>query len=241
VQVLGRKCRPRRIFSGLASGYRICVSPAENLAYVLGTAEPSLQRAIRRYVFPGDVVYDIGANIGYVSLSLARQVGSRGKVIAFEPVPQTFDLLCRNIELNHTANITPLNAAASDRTGETSIRVTSNLSMASLVWHRNDFSAAELPVRTVRVDELVKRGELERPSFVKIDVEGAEGMVIAGLENTLARARPVIYLECSERGRQITWPMLHDLKYRCQSPGNRQWIDNFEEYRHADFLWLPAK
>ena len=88
VLLLGRESRPRKIIHGLASGYLICVSPADNLGYLLGTTEPHLQKIIKEYVGTGDTVYDIGANIGYVSLSLAKRVGPDGCVIAFEPIPQ---------------------------------------------------------------------------------------------------------------------------------------------------------
>lgn len=70
VLFLGGESRPRKIVRGLASGYRIRVSPRENLGYLFGTAEPHLQQIIRKYVRTGDTVYDIGANVGYVSLSL---------------------------------------------------------------------------------------------------------------------------------------------------------------------------
>src|SRR4029077_1271623 len=75
ILLLGREARPRRIVRGLASGYRIRVSPVDHLGYLLGASEPHLQRIIRRYVAAGDTVYDIGAYIGYVSLSLAKSVG----------------------------------------------------------------------------------------------------------------------------------------------------------------------
>ena len=105
VFVLGRESRPRTIVRGLAAGYRICVSPTENLGCLLGTAEPHLQKAIRKYVATGDTVYDIGANMGYVSLSLAKQVGLSGHVVAFEPVPRNLELLRTNIENNRLLNI----------------------------------------------------------------------------------------------------------------------------------------
>ena len=82
VLALGRETRPRKIVRGLASGYWICVSPVDHLGYLLGTTEPHLQRIIREHVAAGDTVYDIGANIGYVSLSLAKSVGLTGRVIA---------------------------------------------------------------------------------------------------------------------------------------------------------------
>lgn len=68
--------------------------------YWLGTYEPELQRALRDWVRPGQVVYDVGANIGYVSLLLARAAGSQGKVYAFEPLPANLERLRKNVELN---------------------------------------------------------------------------------------------------------------------------------------------
>lgn len=136
VFILGRENKPRRIFRGLASGYKINVSPSENLSYLVGTAEPHLQKAIRRYVAGGDTVYDIGANIGYVSLSLARQVGSIGYVAAFEPVPRNLEALRENIRNNNLSNIQVFDVAASDKKGEAIIRFAENCSTASLIWHK---------------------------------------------------------------------------------------------------------
>jgi FkbM family methyltransferase len=240
VLLLGRECRPHRIFRGLASGYRICVSPVENLGFLLGTAEPHLQRIIREYVARGDTVYDIGANLGYVSLSLAKCVGPGGRVIAFEPVPQNAAAFRESVRINRLANIQLMECAASDSSGESVIRIAGNSSTASLVWHRNDPSASEIVIKTVSIDELVESGEMGHPKFVKIDVEGAEGSVLKGMRRTLAASNPVLFIECSDLGRETTWHMLRELGYRCQSAITRQGIDAFEEYRHSDFLWLPA-
>ena len=237
--LLGREKRPRTIWWGLAAGYRICVSPRENLGYLLGLADTPLQTAIRQYVSCGDTVYDIGANIGYVCLMLAKQVGSQGRVVAFEPVPQIFELLNRNVGLNTLSNITTLNVAASNESCEATIRVPECLSMSSMVWHRNDPSAIELRIKTKAIDELVKAGDLALPSFVKIDVEGAEGLVLEGMQDTIANRKPVLFLECSDIGRQTAWPLLRNLGYRCQLASTRKSVDTFEEYRHSDFLWLP--
>ena len=239
VLLLGRESRPWTIVRGLGSGYRICVSPAENFAYLVGTAEPHLQKAIRKYVAPGDTVYDVGANMGYVSLSLAKRVGPGGHVIAFEPLPQNVSLLRTNIKNNRLQNIQVLDVAASDRHGEAVIRVSDNLSMASLIWHKGEPSAVELVIRTVAIDDLVQSGELGEPTFVKIDVEGAEGLALQGMFRTLAKALPVLFMECSEAGRATTWPLLRGLGYRCQSAITGQWVNAFEQYRHSDFLWLP--
>ncbi|HXM67947.1 MAG TPA: FkbM family methyltransferase [Candidatus Acidoferrum sp.] len=239
VALLGKNSRPRKIIRGTASGYWMWISPAENLGYLLGTDEPHLQKAIRKHVSPDDTVYDIGANVGYVCLSLAKRVGPAGRVVAFEPVPRNLAALKRNIEMNGITNIQLWEAAASDRSGEAVLRIAENLSTASLVWHRNNPSATELRIRTVSIDELVERGEISCPKFIKIDVEGAEGGVSQGMRRTLAAARPVVFLECSEVGRETTWQLFHELNYRCQSAITGKWVDEFEAYRHSDFLWLP--
>ena len=241
VALLGRECKPHRIIRGLASGYQISVSPSEHLSYLIGTAEPHLQRIIKEYVRVGDVVYDIGANIGYVSLSLAKRVGASGKVIAFEPVPQSIARLRGNLEINGLTNIEVLEIAASDRLGKATMRVTENSSTASLIWHRNDPSATEFEIETISIDELVTSGHLASPSFAKIDVEGAEYKVLLGMQHTLAVAMPVLFVECSDAGRETTWHLLRNLGYDCESAITRQRVHSLPEYRHSDFLWLPPR
>ena len=240
VLLLGHETRPRTIIRGLASGYRICVSPDENLGCLVGTAEPHLQRAIKEFVAAGDTVYDIGAHIGYVSLSLAKRVGPKGRVVAFEPLPRNADLLRKSIEANGLKNIRLLEVAVSDRRGETVIRMTENPAMASMVWHKNDSSTTETVVETVAIDDLIEAGDLSHPRFVKIDVEGGEGSVLLGMRGTLKDSRPILFLECSDTGRETAWEVLRGLGYRCQSAITRKCVNDFEEYRHSDFLWLPS-
>jgi methylase of polypeptide subunit release factors len=112
VVILGKEAKPRKIMRGGAAGYRIWVSPSENLGYLLGTDERHLQGVIGKYVSAGDTIYDIGANVGYVSLSLAKQVGASGQVIAFEPVPRNIEAFRRNIEINRLVNVQLFEAAA---------------------------------------------------------------------------------------------------------------------------------
>ena len=240
VSLLGKETKPRRILSGLASGYRISVSPTEKLSYLLGTDELHLQKAIRQYVGPGDTVYDIGANLGYVSLALAKRVGPSGRVIVFEPIPQNIAAFRHNMEINGINHVQLLEFAASDKAGTTIIRMAENPSTASLVWHRNNPAATQISVSTVSIDELVEDGQLTCPKFAKIDVEGAEAFVLQGMRRTIAAAMPVLFVECSEAGREKSWHLMQDLQYRCQSAITRKRINTFDEYRHADFLWLPG-
>ena len=79
-------CGLTELFEAYPLAIGSAVSPSDHLSYLVGTAEPHLQRIIREYVHPRDVVYDIGANIGYVTLSFVKQVGGAGQVISFEPL-----------------------------------------------------------------------------------------------------------------------------------------------------------
>jgi FkbM family methyltransferase len=161
-------------------------------------------------------------------------------VFAFEPLPANVSLLRQNIQGNPIANVQILEVAASDRCGEAVIRVAENPATASLIWHRGNPSATEIIVKTVIIDDLVESGQLSAPKFVKIDVEGAEGHVLRGMRRSIAKARPVLFIECSDAGREMAWQFLTGLNYRCQSAITQKSVRSFEEYRHADFLWLPS-
>jgi FkbM family methyltransferase len=145
------------------------------------------------------------------------------------------------MELNGLENVQLVKCAASDRSGETVIRMAESASTASLVWHRDDPAASEYCIATASIDEMVEAGHLRSPKFAKIDVEGSEGMVLKGMCRTIAAAKPVLFVECSELGRETSWKLLRDQGYRCQSAMTRKWVDTFDEYRHSDFLWLPGR
>lgn len=119
------------------------------------------------------------------------------------------------------------------------MRVAGNFSTASMAWHQNDPAAVEFEVQTVAIDELTQTGEIPFPTFVKIDVEGAEGYVLTGMRCTLQVAKPRLFIECSDAGRETAWRLLSDLGYSCYTAVSRQSVTTFDQYRHADFLWLP--
>ncbi len=237
VALLGDTVRPRRILRGLPSGYRIAVSPRDHLSYLVGTSEPHLQRIIRDYVHPGDVAYDIGANLGYVTLSLVKQVGSAGKVYSFEPLPENLNRLRENVRINGIENATILRYAASDAPSHAILRMNGNAAMASLVWHKDE-QATEIRVETMPIDYLVADQIISPPQFVKIDVEGAENKVLNGMLQTIDKHRPVIFLECSDLGREESWQILSLRGYEyCHA--KTQAAVEFAQYAHADFLWAP--
>jgi FkbM family methyltransferase len=238
VLVRERESSPRRILRGLASGYRICLSPAENLDYLLGTSEPHLQRIIRKYVSSGQTASDIAANIGYVTLSLAKWVGPHGCVFAFEPVPQNVEFLWRTLEANRLTTVKLLEAAASNASGD-AVKHDRKLIDSQPGMAPQESRGQGTHHQDCRHRPIGRSRWNSTTLLLKIDVEGAEGLVLQGMRNTILAPKPVLFIECSEIGRQISWDLRRESGHRCQSAITRQWIDAFDDYLHSYFLWLP--
>jgi FkbM family methyltransferase len=136
---------------------------------------------LRRYLKPGMTVADVGANRGYFSLRAASLVGSSGKVYSFEPTPETFGRLLRNIERNQFAQIQPYNRALGNRNGETRLFVSPiDDGMNSVFAPLN--GAASIVVPLARLDDALPERKVD---FLKIDVEGAESEVLEGATGIL--------------------------------------------------------
>jgi len=132
----------------------------------------------KKILKPGMVFVDIGANIGYFSLLAARSVTNSGKVYAFEPDAEHFSLLQKNIKKNNYSNIIPVNQAASDMIGTAAFYLQKdNLCAHSLL---PDPNSTMVEVKTTTLDEYFKQDN--RVDVVKIDVEGAEPKVLAGMK-----------------------------------------------------------
>ena len=240
--MLGDRLRIMKMRRGLFRGIRLKIDPSSQLFLIFRDIEPDLQKIMRSYIKCNDIVFDIGANIGYTSIAMSKIVGDSGLVYAFEPVPKNITDFNDNISLNKCNNILLTSKALSNINENIDFRIPEmgkNLSMASMIWHKKDNSVLTLQLETIILDENSTFRDVN-PSFVKIDVEGAEGRVILGMYNLIKRARPVIFIECSKNGRKNVWQVLKDLNYCCFNSKNllREILD-FQEYRSDDFLWIP--
>jgi FkbM family methyltransferase len=160
---------------------------------------------------PGGLALDVGANIGALTLPLARIVGARGAVVAFEPQRAVYQLLCTNLALNEINNVRAIHAAAGQAAGRTFVPVFDHSKPGNFGGIELNDQGGE-PVEVMTIDSL----QLPACHFIKIDVEGRERSVIAGAAATIARCRPVLYVENDRRQqspeliRQIC-----DLNYTC--------------------------
>ena len=178
-------------------GYRVCVQPrdADFARAIIASRdyEPHVRRAVRDRLDPGDVVVDVGANVGCIALLAATLVGDRGTVVAVEPNPDNLQMLYAGMVLNDVANVRVLPHAASVRSEVCSLsRDTSNSNLV----------AAQAPglcvyTQTVVLDEVL--AALPRLDLVKMDVEGHEIDAFDGFRASIERHRPALVVEFNPR------------------------------------------
>lgn len=143
-----------------------------------------------------DVVYDIGANTGLYTFFAATKC-SEGEVIAFEPYPPNARLLTKDMERNRLSNVTVIEKALSDSVGSIEFSQPPEADVgygsSSIQMEKSD-STIEVPTTTG--DQLISSAQIPRPNVVKIDVEGAEPLVIEGLADALSAPEcRVVYCE----------------------------------------------
>ncbi|OQA00073.1 MAG: 2-O-methyltransferase NoeI [Bacteroidetes bacterium ADurb.Bin408] len=142
-----------------------------------------------------DIILDIGANIGYYSLMASKRIKG-GKIYAFEPVNQTYAKLIKNIELNNFQNIVPVNKAVSNKEDTIEIYVANNKNTGtSSITNHIHFCGEKQKAVAITIDSFVNENKLPKIDLIKIDVEGAESLVIEGMQESLAKFNPYILIE----------------------------------------------
>ncbi|WP_124329555.1 FkbM family methyltransferase [Desulfonema ishimotonii] len=166
----------------------------------------------RQLIHPGDVIIEAGANIGAHTVFLAKTVGPKGFVIAYEPQRFIHQILCANIALNEMPNVHARQAAVGSAEGRISVPAldygqTYNFGGVSL--GQSPSSGESVPVETI--DSL----KLPRLRLIKADVEGMESEVIRGGRNTIEKLRPVLYVENDRKEKsEALIALIQELNYR---------------------------
>jgi FkbM family methyltransferase len=162
--------------------------------YYFGTWEPNLTAWLQRSLRPGDVFVDVGANVGYFTLLASRLVGPDGRVVAIEALPEIHTVLERNVRANDARNVRAACVAAwnEDAALEMFTRVSggpTGTSTAYASWATRWDLAPAATVTARPLPDILDPGEIERARIIKIDAEGAEWRVIAGLAGVLPHCR----------------------------------------------------
>jgi FkbM family methyltransferase len=155
--------------------------------------EPELSY-LDRVLKPGDVFIDAGANIGIYSVAASHLVGDSGYVLAFEPAEVASRLLRQNLELNHVQNTKVFKQALAERAGRGRlyhVYVAGTYSLGGTGRPDEGFEEVELTT----IDEVVREERIGRVSCIKVDVEGAEELVLRGAKDTLQHSRPTVIFE----------------------------------------------
>lgn len=168
------------------------------LNIIRGRYEPNEIEFVRQTVRPGQTALDIGANIGYFTITMAGLVGPSGRVYAFEPLDENADLLQRSITENSFENIVTLERVAVGQSSGTAslFFATSTINSGGAYLVKDHMEASEShKIRAVKVI-FIDGYNFRRPiSFIKLDIEGAEPLALNGAEEILRTDRPIILSE----------------------------------------------
>jgi FkbM family methyltransferase len=180
--------------------------------------EPELAY-LKQVLSPGQVFVDAGANFGIYTTIASRLVGDSGVVISFEPAVETYPILDRNVEINQLENVRVFHAAVSDREGITRFYHNDDAPNSYSLGAVNDETEFE-EIETITLEKVFEQEKIKRFDLMKIDVEGAEELVLQGAKSLIEQMRPKIIFEVSSKGAQRlglsqngAWNLLQELGY----------------------------
>jgi FkbM family methyltransferase len=167
--------------------------PVVSGAVALHVYEKPETRFFLQAIRPGAMFLDIGANVGYYSALALARIGPSGRVIAVEPDPEAFEYLQRTVAANGADRATLINQGLADKPG--TLRLYRNPSnRGDNRFYPNDLASGYLEVEVARADDVLAGLGIGRVDLIKMDVQGFEGQVLAGLERTIRNSPGLVML-----------------------------------------------
>ena len=151
----------------------------------LGGERPMLEFLMRRLA-PGDCFYDVGSATGLYAVFLAQVVGEKGQVVAFEPQRDSYIRLRENVKLNRLRNVEAFRLALGDQTASAILQTPGVAGRGRILAPNEKLAQSGEQIEVARGDEFIQSHGLPTPRAIKIDVEGHEYSVLAGLRHTLS-------------------------------------------------------
>ena len=194
---------PDKIQIGPATLYLDPSDPVVSGALTLRVYEPSEQALFAKYLHGGMTLVDIGANLGLYTAISMHHLDASGRIVAFEPHPQTYKILEKNISANQCngracPRVYPFNLAATPEPSQLELRLNPENRGDNRTYHGTYQGKIEawdtMPVEGRPVDDVLAELGIEEVNFVKIDIQGYEQKAISGFQKTLARSQNVILL-----------------------------------------------
>ncbi len=230
------------IAAGDLAGMHMVLDLHSEKDYWLGTYELELQAAISDLVIPGQVIYDVGASIGFMTLLFARKVGLNGQVFAFEALPANIDRLTRNIELNSFQDrVTVIEAAVQDRSGQTDFYPGPSSAMGKVDGSAGRSSIeyqSSIQVDGVAIDEFIYNSGNPVPVILKIDIEGGEILALPGMSSLLHEIHPILLVELhGPEAARTTWELLKKEDYRiCRMTSDYPQVHSLQDLDWKSYL-----
>ena len=222
--------------------------PIEALNF--GTFEKSDRSAIMKIARESNVIFDIGANVGWYSLLLAKTYPA-AQVYAFEPLPRTYSLLQKNMSLNSLTNLSSFNIA-----------IFNNKKMIDLFWSETESGSTSIAnlreyddtklikVPAITLDEFCLSNKIY-PNFIKLDIEGSELFALQGAKKVLQNKRPTIFCELLRKwakkcGYEVNevFEYLRNFDYKCYAVNNEKFMEVAqitEETATTNFYFYPKE
>lgn len=157
-----------------------------------GVYEYEETKLVKRLVKSDFTVLDVGANIGYFTLIMARQAR---QVYSFEPEPRNFQILKKNVETNNIKNARLYNAAVAESSGSSTLHLCDANRGMHRIYESKWCKAGAVQVPTVRIDDVIAAADFDNVGLVKIDVEGAELGVLKGMRKLLEEGKTTVLME----------------------------------------------
>ena len=155
-----------------------------------GTYEELESKIMEEKIEMGNIVVDVGANIGLHTLNMARIVGNAGQVFAFEPDPSNFEILKKNAKINNYKNIILEQKAVGDKHGRTTL-YQSDHPGKHRIFPQTDQAKSQVQVELTNLDNYFDSDMIDKINFIKIDVEGLEFSVLKGMKNILKNSKKI--------------------------------------------------
>lgn len=191
----------RMVAGWLASGQGVIIDVGGQPTYVhpftivysIDEWEPYTEELFQEAIQPGSTVLDVGAHHGYFSILAARRAGIKGTVYAMEPASENFQILKKNIELNHLTNVIAVNKAASNTSASAPFFIAKPNDVQWSLFPTLRTGEYSVPVECITIDELLGG---ETVDVVKMDIEGSEPFAMEGMKQTLSTSpNIVLFLE----------------------------------------------
>lgn len=222
------------VLTGELKGTKMEFFLPNDSAYWFGGYEIFVQRTLVDRIKSNMIAYDIGANIGFMSLLLGRCVGPQGKIYSFEIHPGALDQLRYNLEFHKdwsTFSVIPM--AITDRVGEQTFYYSKGNNQIGKLDNKSDSELIlSTSVNTTSIDELIFKNNYPFPDFIKMDIEGEEERAILGMHRLMEEAAPIVLIELHTKNAVASvWNVLHQHDYTIHST-----LNNYPEIKTLDSI-----